>query len=187
MSQVIRFFRCILPVVALSVAPLANISAQARPGSIMFTQINVPGSASTELDNINNQGEIVGYFVDQSGKQHGVAVQNGIFTQLDFPGATATRTVGNNSLGDMVGFFIDSSGAKHGLLREAGRFTQLDFPGLRPRRRSASTMSARLSEASPMPPGIPMPSWKAWGLLRNSTFPEARTPSPTASTISVRL
>ena len=94
MNQVMRLFRCILLLVVLAVL-LANTSAQAQPGGFTFTQINVPGSASIELDGINAQGEIVGFFVDQSGKQHGVVDQNGMFTQLDFPGATATKTRGH--------------------------------------------------------------------------------------------
>jgi len=61
-----------------------------------FTQLDVPGSVSTEADGINAQGEIIGFFVDASGKQHGFLRQHASFTQLDFPGATATRTVAIN-------------------------------------------------------------------------------------------
>ena len=58
-----------------------------------FTQLDVPGSVSTEADGINAQGEIIGFFVDSAGKQHGFLHQDATFIQLDFPDATATRTV----------------------------------------------------------------------------------------------
>jgi probable HAF family extracellular repeat protein len=59
--------------------------------TLTFTQLDVPGSVSTEADGINAQGEIIGFFVDSAGKQHGFLHQDATFTQLDFPGATATH------------------------------------------------------------------------------------------------
>ena len=54
-----------------------------------FTQLDPPGSISTEADDINSQGQIIGFFFDEAGRQHGWLFQSGAFTQIDFPGASA--------------------------------------------------------------------------------------------------
>jgi uncharacterized membrane protein len=129
MSHTIRLFTYLLPLVALSGVLLTSTAVRAQPGALTFQSMDVPDSVATELDNINSQGEIVGFFVDRSGRQHGVMIRQGVFTQLDFPGAISTRTVGLNNRGDVVGSFIDGSGIQHGLILTNGRFMQLDFPG----------------------------------------------------------
>ncbi|HZQ55141.1 MAG TPA: PEP-CTERM sorting domain-containing protein [Bryobacteraceae bacterium] len=49
-----------------------------------FTTINVPGSLSTAAFGINNYGDIVGSFTDNSG-QHGFLDRDGVFTTLNAP------------------------------------------------------------------------------------------------------
>jgi uncharacterized membrane protein len=111
------------------VSLLAGISAVGQAPAFTFTQLDVPGSVSTEADGINAQDEIIGFFVDAGGKQHGFLRQHASFTQLDFPGATATRTVAINDAGVIAGSFTDAAGVSHGLVGRPGAFTRFDFPG----------------------------------------------------------
>ncbi|HEY2364593.1 MAG TPA: hypothetical protein VGK36_25990 [Candidatus Angelobacter sp.] len=69
-----------------------SVSAIAQT-TFTFTQLDPSGSVSTEADLINSQGQIIGFFFDAAGREHGWLFQNGSFTQVDFPGASATRTV----------------------------------------------------------------------------------------------
>src|SRR5258708_19457186 len=71
----------------------ASAVAQVPPAALNYHQLDVPGSASTELDGVNAMGEIIGFFFDNSGRQHGVLIQNGAFTQLDFPHNPPAQTL----------------------------------------------------------------------------------------------
>src|SRR6266851_3642842 len=84
---------------AVTTIGLTSVSAGAQTAAFTFTQLDFPGSLSTEMDGINAEGEIIGFFVDKAGKQHGFLHQPATVTQLDFPGATATRTVAINDAG----------------------------------------------------------------------------------------
>jgi hypothetical protein len=54
-----------------------------QPGN--FTQIDVPGSVFTIANGINPQGDIVGAYVDSSGRLHGFLLSKGRFTTIDPP------------------------------------------------------------------------------------------------------
>ena len=110
--KVRRTHLAVLAFVLVNMA-LANIPAGAQT-TFTFTQLDVPGSVSTEADGINAQGQIIGFFVDSAGKQHGFLHQDATFTQLDFPGATATRTAGINNSGVIAGSFADAAGVQNG-------------------------------------------------------------------------
>src|ERR1700743_3750473 len=94
-----------LLVVAMS---LGNIAAHAQAPAFTFTQLDVPGSASTEADGINAQRQIIGFFVDNAGRQHGFLHERSTFTTLDFPGAATTRTVSINDASVITGSFTDA-------------------------------------------------------------------------------
>src|SRR5207344_2854078 len=85
--------------------------------------------------------DIIGFFVDSAGKQHGFLHQGATFTQLDFPGATATRTVSINNAGVIAGSFTDAAGVSHGLTGRPGAFTRFDFPG------STSTLGLSINDS----------------------------------------
>src|SRR3954467_101974 len=75
----------------------AAIPAGAQGPFFTFTQLDPPGSISTEADLINSQGQIIGFFFDAAGRQHGWLFQNGAFTQIDFPGRSGTPPVNINN------------------------------------------------------------------------------------------
>jgi uncharacterized membrane protein len=66
---------------------------------------------------VNPSGEIVGYLIDASNRNHGFLLNKTGFTQIDFPGndVVFTRAIGINSRGDVVGVYttLDSADASH--------------------------------------------------------------------------
>jgi probable HAF family extracellular repeat protein len=98
--------------------------------SLTYTNIDLPGVASTTVSNINNAGRMVGTFQDAQGVFHGyLAGRDGAFTVIDFPGATGTFGEGLNDHGDVTGFYNDAAGVSHGFTLERGNFATIDFPG----------------------------------------------------------
>ncbi|HKR97484.1 MAG TPA: hypothetical protein VJW55_19060 [Candidatus Angelobacter sp.] len=115
-------------VLALMGLGLAN-TADAQGPFFSFTQLDPPGSVSTEADDINAQGQIIGFFFDAAGREHGWLFQDGSFTQVDFPGASATRTVNINNSSVITGSFLDAAGVQHGLVGRADNLIRFDVPG----------------------------------------------------------
>jgi hypothetical protein len=90
-----------------------------------FTSVDVPGADITEVADINDNGAIVGDYIDTS--DHGYVDNNGVFTAIDVPGAIATAATSINSNGDIVGIYTDAT-TTHSFLLKGGTFTTLDFP-----------------------------------------------------------
>lgn len=101
-----------------------------------YVSINFPGAFSTQVNGINNGGEIVGTYMKTSCTgtcvTHGFKFVNSKFTTVDIPGASSTTVEGVNDFGDLVGSFINSSNTtiSHGfLLHHTGRLETLDLTG----------------------------------------------------------
>lgn len=101
-------------------------STSARAPNWIFTSIDVPEASLTVAYDINEDGDIVGFYRNSTGF-HGYLLSEGEFTTIDFPDAIQTRVYGINSKGDIVGLYSDSSGF-HGFLRKQSVFTSIDFP-----------------------------------------------------------
>jgi len=101
-----------------------------------FSSFDPPGSFSTVPHSINSNGDIVGFFSDNSGTGlHGFLVnKNNLssFTILDFPGATYSLATAINDSGEIVGLHGDSNFVDHGFVRSpAGLYSALkDAPGV---------------------------------------------------------
>jgi uncharacterized membrane protein len=69
-----------------------------------------PGSAArqTSARGINARGDIVGFYVDTAGVQHGFVLEHGTFTTIDFPVSGVRGTVANgiNAQGEIVGQYL---------------------------------------------------------------------------------
>jgi probable HAF family extracellular repeat protein len=75
------------------------------------------GTEGTAATGINDLGQIVGYYIDSSGTEHGFLYSGGTYTTLDDPvGAKGTLVSGINDAGQIAGVYLDSSGAQHGFL-----------------------------------------------------------------------
>ncbi|HEU4769203.1 MAG TPA: PEP-CTERM sorting domain-containing protein [Pyrinomonadaceae bacterium] len=103
-----------------------HTAVQAEP--LVF--INHPGAVATEVRGINNSGQMVGSFLDSSGRFHGFLLDRvgGTFTTIDVSGAANTLLFGINNNGQMVGTFGDSlSGITRGFLLNASGSTAIPF------------------------------------------------------------
>lgn len=109
---------------ALACFGLAN-KASAGPS---FTPIDYPDAIATLAAGVNNNGQIVGRYVDAAGILHGYLLSDGCFTSIDLPGASATRPLGINLDGDIVGHYVFKGQQEHGFLLRNGAFTAIDFP-----------------------------------------------------------
>jgi probable HAF family extracellular repeat protein len=78
-------------------------------------QLNYP-NCSTEPFGMNDQGQIVGWFIKDDGTVHGFLLSKGVYTTLDFPGAVITQPSDINDAGRIVGAYLDSAGVTHGFL-----------------------------------------------------------------------
>jgi uncharacterized membrane protein len=101
-----------------------------------FTTFNVPKDHpefGTVAMGINDIGEVVGNFVDESGDnfhRHGfLRSSKGTFTTFDVPGRTFTSPTGINNSGQIVGFYADDNFFFHGFVLHKGVFTFVDVPG----------------------------------------------------------
>ena len=84
-------------------------------GSI--SPVDVPGSDATFPTNINNAGQIAGYYADgDTGQYHGFLYSGGVYTTIDPTGSTDTQVTGLNNLGQVVGTYGGSDGTTHGFL-----------------------------------------------------------------------
>ena len=77
----------------------------------VFTSLSDPlGTNGTAAVAINNNGQIVGYYLDSSNVQHGFVYSDGIYTTIDDPlGTHGTVLTGINNSGQVVGYYLDNS------------------------------------------------------------------------------
>jgi probable HAF family extracellular repeat protein len=106
-----------------------------RDGSGRLVTFDVPGAQGTEAGKMNDRGQIVGRysddtpFVDDSARVRGYIRNGDTITRIDVPGATDTVPTGINDRGQVVGYYVDADGTTHGFMWRRGRFTTLDAPG----------------------------------------------------------
>src|SRR6516164_4854101 len=84
------------------------VTGSAHP-DFLFTRLDVPGASSTQADGINASGQIVGFYTDASGNDHGFLFSGGSYTTLNVPGAATTHAVGINASGQIAGWFYDGN------------------------------------------------------------------------------
>src|SRR5262247_2249085 len=95
---------CMLPVIALaSLLGVADVFAQ---GNFAFATIDVPGALSTGPLGINDSGQIVGIYSDQSSVFHAFLFDGETFTTIDVPGGRNTVPYGINTAGQVVGYYL---------------------------------------------------------------------------------
>jgi uncharacterized membrane protein len=63
------------------------------------TTIAPPGATSTQANGLNDNGQIVGNYLDSAGVQHGFLLSGGKYTTLDVPKETNSSAVGINIKG----------------------------------------------------------------------------------------
>src|SRR5438105_2602115 len=114
---------CFLVLVLMACAPLALAQGT-------YTQIDVPGSITTEAVGINTQGDIVGFYADSSNVFHAFLLSGGVYTTIDYPGAAGTDATAINDLGQIVGPYFPTIDSVSGYLYDVQTqtFTTVSFP-----------------------------------------------------------
>jgi hypothetical protein len=111
----------------------ARLSASNASRSFTFTTIEVPDATSTTASGINARGDIVGSYLDASGRSHGFLLDRGGFTTIDQPAAASTDARGIGPNGEIVGTYRlpgEPAVNFHGYLRSsAGVIVPAEFPG----------------------------------------------------------
>jgi len=88
------------------------------------------GHTTSAATQINNRGDISGWYSDAPGRRHGyVITKNGVLSVIEYPGSTFSQVNGISDNGVIFGHFVDSVGAFHGYQLLGGVFTTLDYPG----------------------------------------------------------
>lgn len=85
----------------------------------VYALLDLPSYAVlSDARDVNPSGEIVGFFVDPSNKNHGFLLNREGFTPIDFPGADVvfTRAFGIDPEGNVVGYYMTKDGHSHGFL-----------------------------------------------------------------------
>ena len=101
-----------------------------------FATFDAPGAQGTVAVSINQNGAIIGDYLDARGASHAfLRAPDGIITTFDAPGAgtgliQGTFALSINQKGAITGYYIDASSVYHGFLRAPdGAFTTFDAPG----------------------------------------------------------
>jgi uncharacterized membrane protein len=87
------------------------------------------GTSTSAANQINNRGDISGWYSAQPGTRHGYILSDGVVRTIDYPGTDFTQVNGITDTGVIFGHFRDSAGRFHGFILRGEVFTQLDFPG----------------------------------------------------------
>src|SRR5262249_37197692 len=83
----------------------------------VFSLFDNPYGASTTARDINNAGQIVGYFENGSGAHgFGYNLTTGQWTTIDVPGAISTFVYGINDSNQIVGSYTDARNITHSFL-----------------------------------------------------------------------
>jgi probable HAF family extracellular repeat protein len=110
-----------------------------RDGS--STIIDVPGAQTTVIYDINDQGQMVGIYIDAGaipepnglyprGSQHAFVWDNGVVTVVDPPTTVyAPNAHGINNRGQIVGVYVDADLEQHGYLLDHGTYSPIEPPG----------------------------------------------------------
>lgn len=90
-----------------------------------------PGGSNLVVGNINDQREVVGYYVAADGftRTGFLREPDGRLVDLAVAGAMATQAYSINDCGIVVGYWRDSSGVHHGFYGRAGSLQPFDLPG----------------------------------------------------------
>ncbi len=95
-----------------------------------YKAYKVPGSYSTALNDINDNGVIVGsYQTTNGGSSTGFVLENGSLTLIQYPGATGTVATSINVAGHIVGYFYNKSQVLLPFYFDGTTYTQIATPG----------------------------------------------------------
>ena len=93
-----------------------NVVSFIKQGSAWKT-ISVPGSTTTEIFGLNDEGAAVGMYVGQHKQTYGFIYSGGTLKTISDPNGVGSTVVnGLNNNGQIVGFYTDSKGNTDGFV-----------------------------------------------------------------------
>jgi hypothetical protein len=93
-----------------------------------FTAIGFPNSTGTQAIGINDQGDVVGLYLDSGGVQHGFLKKGATYTSIDVAGDSTTEAWGINNKGQMAVFAINSAGSYEAFIYNGKTFKKVSDP-----------------------------------------------------------
>ena len=94
-----------------------------------YISLNFPGSIATVGGGINDEGQIVGGYLDSANAGHGFLLSNETYSAINYPGAITTVAESINNIGAIVGLYYNlNDPIEHGFLLKGGIFSTLDDP-----------------------------------------------------------
>lgn len=120
--------------------PPGSIHGFIRQRSGRITSFDVPFFRLHDIADINDRGQIVGYYDNPTGGGAFLRQPTGAITRIEVPGALVTNAHAINHRGQVVGAYLEPGavpnpdgaappGTVHGYLWDQGRMTRLDVPG----------------------------------------------------------
>lgn len=114
---------------------LLCFSGMSQASSYSYTYLNNPNvgngiSSGTFAYDINNSGQIAGFYTTSSNELHGFVYSNNVYIPVDAPNAKFGTTVYSiNDLGQMAGVYVDNVNTRvHSFLYDGSNFITLDHP-----------------------------------------------------------
>jgi hypothetical protein len=92
------------------------------------TFVKFPKAVGTELNGINDKGDVVGIYFDSANVQHGFSKIGGKFATLDVKGGTATTAWGITNLGQVTLYTTNAAGAFDAYLVTGKKFKKINNP-----------------------------------------------------------
>jgi hypothetical protein len=93
-----------------------------------FTAINFPKSNGTEAMGINDNGDVVGLYVDSTNVQHGFVKKGTKYTSIDVKGDTKAEAWGINNAGQIAVFALNSSSDYESFIYSGKTFKKVSDP-----------------------------------------------------------
>jgi len=103
-------------------------SGQVISATINFSTLDFPGATGTQARGINNAGQVVGFYYDASGEQHGFLKDSSGYTTIDYPGAVTVNLYGINNNGQILGVYSTGDNTIHGFIKSGSSYTTFDHP-----------------------------------------------------------
>ena len=93
-----------------------------------FTAVNFPKSNGTQAEGINDNGDVVGLYLDSAGAQHGFLKTGSKYKSIDVTGDTSAEAWGINDSGQITVFAINSLGGYDSFLYNGKTFKKISDP-----------------------------------------------------------
>jgi probable HAF family extracellular repeat protein len=116
-------------IAVLLIATTAQAQKAPQQPAYIYTTIDPLGSVYTIAYGINGLGQIVGYYQDNNGMQHGFVRNGENYTTFDPPDSDGTIPYDINDSGSIVGIYYAPGTYQLGFLCSGGGYTTIDPAG----------------------------------------------------------